>query len=494
MNTAFWTDPIVQLFVLAVLGLLLSRLVLRGHPVWRLIAHIVFLIALTALLLYHGIQPYAPDTQAGDVSRRIFIGLAKAVWWIGGAMVLISSVRLFLIFERKPREARLLQDLVIGLIYLGTGLSLIAYVFSVPVGTLIATSGVFAIILGLALQSTLNDVFSGIAMNLGRPYSVGDWIVLDDGVEGRVIETNWRATHLLSGTNDLIAIPNSRLAKANLTNLSSPDESHGVSIKVRVAPAPPSTVEDVMRTVLFSSNSILKSPMPSVTIKGIDGQAVDVELSCRVRDMAQVAVATNEIYDLVFRHCKAAGLPLAMPATAGGGLQEPDPAYLQHPGTAWRLLNAIPLFSPLTEDEKETLAASMTRQTYRKDAIIAGQGSQFTSLMLIRNGVVAITRKEGDREVELLRLSPGDCFGEEGMLTGASAPGCVKALTFVVAYEIKQERLAALMQDRPALADELGLILSRRLEAERLQTTGSRARGNEATTFAARIRQIFQLS
>jgi small-conductance mechanosensitive channel/CRP-like cAMP-binding protein len=493
MNTAFWTDPIVQLFVLAILGLLVSRLVLRGHPVWRLIAHIVFLIALTALLLYHGIQPYAPDTQAGDVSRRILIGFAKAVWWIGGAMVLISSVRLFLIFERKPREARLLQDLVVGLIYLGTGLSLIAYVFSVPVGTLIATSGVFAIILGLALQSTLNDVFSGIAMNLGRPYSVGDWIVLDDGVEGRVIETNWRATHLLSGTNDLIAIPNSRLAKANLTNRSSPDESHVISVRVRVTPTPPATIEEVMQTALFGSNTILKSPAPSVTIKGVDGQAVDVELICRVTDMAHIAVATNEIYDLIFRHCKAAGLPLAMPATAGG-LLEPDPAYLQHPSTAWRLLNAIPLFSPLTEDEKETLAASMTRKTYRKDAIIAEQGAQLTSLMLIRSGIVAMTRKEGDNNIELLRLSPGDCFGEEGMLTGASAPARIIALTFVVAYEIKQETLATLMQDRPALADELGVVLSRKLEAERFQNTESLSRGKEAMTFAVRIRRIFQLS
>lgn len=493
MNTGTWSDPIVQLSVLAVVGLVLSRLALRRHPAWRLIAHIVILIALTALLLYHGIQPYAPDTQAGDVSRRIFVGLAKAVWWIGGAMVLISSVRLFLIFERKPREARLLQDLFVGLIYLGTGLSVIAYVFSVPVGTLIATSGVFAIILGLALQSTLADVFSGIAMNLGRPYSVGDWIVLDDGVEGRVIETNWRATHLLSGTNDLVAIPNSRLAKANLTNLSSPDESHGISIRVRVSPAPPLTIEDVMQTVLLSSNSILKSPPPSVIIKGIDGQAIEVELSCRVRDMGQTAVATNEIYDLVFRHCKAAGLPLAMPATAAVA-QEQDPRYLQHPSTAWRLLNAIPLFSPLTEDEKETLATSMTRQTYRKDAIIAEQGSKLTSLMLIRNGVVAITRREDDHDIEFLRLSPGDCFGEEGMLTGASSPGRIKALTFVVAYEITQERLATLMHDRPALADELGLILSRRLEAERLQTKGSLTTGKEATTFAARIRQIFQIS
>ncbi|MBY5720671.1 mechanosensitive ion channel [Rhizobium leguminosarum] len=493
MNIALWTDPIVQLFILAVLGLLVSRLVLHGHPVWRLIAHFIFWVALTVLLLYHDIQPYAPDIHAGDVSRRIFIGLAKAVWWIGGAMVLISSVRLFLIFERKPREARLLQDLVIGLIYLGTALSVIAYVFSVPVGTLIATSGVFAIILGLALQSTLNDVFSGIAMNLGRPYSVGDWIVLDDGVEGRVIETNWRATHLLSGTNDLIAIPNSRLAKANLTNLSSPDESHGISIRVRVAPTPPATIEEVMRTVLFSSNSTLKLPAPTVTIKGIDGQAVDVELSGRVKDIAHIAVATNEIYDLIFRHCKAAGLPLALPATAGTA-QAQDPSFLQHPSTAWRLLNAIPLFSPLTEDEKETLAASMTRQTYRKDAIIAEQGAQFTSLMLIRSGVVAMTRKGGDRLIELLRLSPGDCFGEEGMLTGATAPGSITALTFVVVYEIKQETLATLMQDRPGLADELGLVLSRKLEAERLQETESLERGKEAMTFAARIRRIFQLS
>ncbi|MDQ0563758.1 small-conductance mechanosensitive channel/CRP-like cAMP-binding protein [Rhizobium mesoamericanum] len=493
MTAALWRDPIVQFFAFAVLGLILSRLVLRGHPVWRLIANITFLIVLTTLLLYNGIEPYAPDTHAGDMSRRIFVGFAKAVWWIGGAMVLISSVRLFLIFERKPREARLLQDLVVGLIYLGTALSVIAYVFSVPVGTLIATSGVFAIILGLALQSTLADVFSGIALNLGRPYSVGDWIVLDSGVEGRVIETNWRATHLLSGTNDLIAIPNSQLAKANLTNLSSPDESHGISIKIRVAPAPPATIEEVMRTVLFSSNNILKSPSPSVTIKGLDGQAVEVELSCRVRNMAQMPIATNEIYDLIFRHCKAAGLPLAVPATSGVS-QEQDAAYLQHPSTAWRLLNAVPLFSPLTEDEKETLAASMTRQTYRKDAIIAEQGSRLMSLMLIRNGVVAISRKEGDREIELMRLSPGDCFGEEGMLTGSPSPGSVKALTFVVAYEIKPERLATLMHERPALADELGLILSRRVEAERLQTMEPLSRGEQAATFAARIRKIFQLS
>lgn len=491
-------DPITQFCILVVAGLLLSRIVLRGHPTLRLVCHVAFFVVLTALLLYHGIEPYTSDATGEDISHRIFIGVVKAVWWIAGAMVLVSSVRLFLIFERKPREVRLLQDLVVGIIYLGAGLSIIAYVFAVPVGTLIATSGVFAIILGLALQSTLNDVFSGIALNLGRPYAVGDWIVLDDGTQGRVVETNWRSTHLLNGTNDLIIIPNSGLAKARLVNLNSPDESHGISLTVRIVPVkPPAAIEEVMQTVLLSSNSILKQPSPSVTIKQLNSQAVEVELSCRVKDISRTTTARNEIYDLVFRHCKAAGLPLAPPETAGAlGVEPPqDTAASQRPETPWRLLSAMALFTPLTEDEKEALAAKMTRRTYRSNTVIAAQNSKLTSLMVIRSGVVVISREENGREIELTRLSPGDCFGEGGVLMGAAEPGTARALTFVVVYEITQGELAAVMHDRPALAEELGLLMSRRLEAERhlVGLAESTMNGKRATSLAVRIRHLFQL-
>lgn len=493
------TDPITQFCILVAAGLSLNLIVLRGHRTLRLVCHVAFFALLTAILLSHGIEPYTSDSTGEDMSHRIFIGAAKALWWIAGAMVLVSSVRLFLIFEHKPREVRLLQDLVVGIIYLGAGLSIISYVFAVPVGTLIATSGVFAIILGLALQSTLNDVFSGIALNLGRPYTVGDWIVLDDGTQGRVVETNWRSTHLLNGTNDLIIIPNSGLAKARLVNLNSPDESHGISLIVRIAPVrPPAVIEEVMQTVLLSSNSILKQPSPSVTIKKLDSQAVEIELSCRVKDISRTTTARNEIYDLVFRHCRAAGLPLAPPETAAGvtGVDhQEDATASKHPETAWRLLGAMALFAPLTEDEKEALAAKMTRRTYRSNTIIAAQDSKLTSLMVIRSGVVVITREEHGREFELTRLSPGDCFGEGGVLMGAAEPGTVRALTFVVVYEITQEELSTVMHDRPALAEELGLLLSRRIEAERhlIGLAESAMSGKQATSLAARIRHLFQL-
>ena len=135
---------------------------------------------------------------------------------------------------------------------------------------LIATSGVFAIIVGLALQSTLADVFSGIALNLSKPYGIGDWVALGNGIEGKVVETNWRATHFLNGANDLVIVPNSDLAKARLTNLSIPQRSHGVSLTVRFKPhRAPSAMVDVMRSVLLSGNSILAMPEPTAQVKAL---------------------------------------------------------------------------------------------------------------------------------------------------------------------------------------------------------------------------------
>ncbi|PZM12535.1 mechanosensitive ion channel family protein [Rhizobium tubonense] len=491
-------NPIVQFCAVILVSIVVSRVLLRRHRAYRLVAQIVFFIALTGILLYHDIVPYTPAPPESSVSMRIFLGVAKAVWWVNGAWVLVGFVRVFLIFERKPREGRLLQDLVVGVIYLGAALSVVSYVFGVPIGTLIATSGVFAIILGLALQSTLNDVFSGIALNLGRPYSVGNWVVLDDDVQGRVVETNWRATHLLNGTNDLVIIPNSALAKARLTNLSSPDETHGISITVRVDPtAVPRVITDVMRNVLLSTNSILKVPEPTVTIDSLDGQALQIGLSCRVKDISMVATAKNEIFDLIYRHTKSSGLKLAAPvgSTAATPAEPTSEGTGQHTGTPWRLLNNIPLFTPLTEDEKEVLASHMSRRTYHKDAIIAEQDTRLTSLMIMRTGVVSISRKEAGRSIELTRLAPGDYFGEGGVLMGAGEVGTTRALTYVVIYEIGQDCLAPLLHDRPSIAEELGLIMSKRIEAERhLFSSGDLlANGARAGSLTSRIRHLFQL-
>lgn len=492
-------DPIVQTGLVATLGALVTRILLRSRRTLRLVGQSTFFLALTGLLLYHGIIPYEVDPAGISRVQQVFIGIVKVIWWINAAWSLIGVVRVFLILEHQPREGRLLQELVVGVIYVAAILSIIAYVFNVPVGTLIATSGAVAIVLGLALQSTLGDVFSGVALNLARPYGIGDWLVLGNGIEGKVVETNWRATHLLTGTNDLVVVPNSDLAKARLTNISSPEQSHGVALTVRFRPSTaPSTMADVMRSVLLSSNSILSQPEPSVQTVSLDGGAVELELAFRVADRALAGKAKSEIFDLIFRHAKAAGLTLAAPLEAVGPAN-PEPNGVEVPfgfhTTPRRLLDAIPLFASLTEDEKEALASTMTRRTFRKGEILAEQGEVLKSLMILRSGVVTVNRRDGERETELGRLAPGDCLGEGGLLTEAGELGSVKALTFVVVYEITQKGLAPLMQERPAIADELALLLSKRNASGQLRLGGG-DRADAATTMPplrARIRQLFKL-
>ena len=491
-------DPIVQTGVLAVIGAVVTRVLLRHHPTRRLVGQLSFFAALTALLLYHGIVPYQPGPAASKI-QTFFVGLAKVVWWLNAAWSLISIVRVFLILEQQPREGRLLQDLVVGVIYVSALLSVVAYVFNAPVGTLIATSGVFAIILGLAMQSTLSDLFSGIAINLSRPYGIGDWLVLGSGIEGRVVETNWRATHLLSGANDLIIVPNSDLAKARLTNLSTPDRSHGVSLKVRFRPTvTPATMAEVMRSVLLSSNSILFVPEPGVQATALDADAVELELSFRVADMSAAGKAKSELIDLIYRHARAAGLVLAPSAEVAAIMPAQGPAEIaaaQNRSTPLRLLDAIALFNSLTEDEKEALAATMTRRSFRGGDTVVEQGTVMKSLMIVRSGVAALVRSEFGGETELRRMAPGDFFGENGLLTGEGEPGTVRALTLVVVYEITQEGLAPLMRDRPTIAEELGSVLARRTTAERYRLEQGRghAASASAPSLAERIRHLFDL-
>src|SRR5690348_15206749 len=97
-------DPFVQTGVLAVVGAIITRILLRRYPAWRLTVQLVFFTALTALLLNYGIIPYEIAPDSTPIIERFFVATAKIIWWINAAWLLTSCARVFLIFERRPRE------------------------------------------------------------------------------------------------------------------------------------------------------------------------------------------------------------------------------------------------------------------------------------------------------------------------------------------------------------------------------------------------------
>jgi small-conductance mechanosensitive channel len=172
-------------------------------------------------------SPIEGPARPGEPAVQIASQVLEVAWWLLGAR--LGIMILDVIFMRRSwHHERLFQELLGAVVFLAATVAAIAYVLHVPVGGLIATSGAMAIVIGLAVQSTLSDVFSGLVINTTEPYQPGDWISVD-GVEGKVVEMNWRATHILNAQGNTVVVPNNVAAKAKITNVSRPASLHGVS-------------------------------------------------------------------------------------------------------------------------------------------------------------------------------------------------------------------------------------------------------------------------
>ena len=478
-------SPLDLLNGLGVGGIVLWHLVPAGRSNTRLVGQLVLFAVMTLVLVGHDISPVRFEGFAGRAPTALSLQSAKLLWWLHLAWALIGLVRIYLVLEGRPREARLLQDLVVGIVYLGMACSVLAFVFGVPIGTLVATSGVIAILLGLALQSTLGDVFSGIALTIGRPYVIGDWILLGDGTEGRVVESNWRSTHLMTGASNIVVLPNSVLAKLALTNISRPAETHLLGLDIRIAPTRmPSVILDVMRSALASCNVIVQTPTPVVALRGLDATALSIELQFTVRSPSQRIAARNEVLDRVYRHCKAAGLLLALPPTAAFVGDLPTEETAVPPSvTPLELIEAMPIFGSLTAAEKGVLATSATTRGFDRGEVIVRQGDRLTTLMMIRAGTVGLDCGGEPNGF----LSAGDCFGETGLLTGSGEACTLEALSRVTAYALDKDAFADLLAQRPALAEDLALHLS---EAVASIPIGANANAHADNRVQALLRSI----
>jgi len=261
------SSPLLLGTALILLDLVIWQLIPLQHRAWRIGTRLVLFVLFSAVLVAAGMSPLQPPPWPDDVARNLMATVLAIGWWLLGART-VTVVFGLLLVARGSHGGRLLQDVLGALIFLAAVVAAAGYVLQLPVKGLLATSGVMAIVIGLALQSTLADVFSGIVLNTTRPYQIGDSIAID-GTEGKVLDIDWRATRLLTGTGSLAVIPNSVAAKARLLNHSRPADVHGVSINVVVpAKVRPRRVFDALEKALHQRD-------PCVTCAQGVGQGLD---------------------------------------------------------------------------------------------------------------------------------------------------------------------------------------------------------------------------
>jgi small-conductance mechanosensitive channel/CRP-like cAMP-binding protein len=496
--------PYTQTYALAVaggvlvLGFVVTHVGFRRSSIGQFICQLATFLTFSAALVSGGVVPFRPTPVMALTATYVAISLFKVIWWLASAWLFTGFIRAGLVFRRQAVKTRFLQDLFAGFIYICAVLGIIAYVFDIPVSGLLAASGVIAIVLGLALQSTLGDVFSGVVLNVSKPYVPGDWLILEGDLEGRVVETNWRSTTLLTPDNDLSIVPNSIIARARLINASNPIGAHGITARIRVDPTgAPSTAVAVLETALLGCNQILRAPPASVAICSLDAMALECELQFFVALVEQGPNAQNEVYDRVFRHCAAAGIRLAPPANSPMTLPARNVPFnpLDAPR---RLLERLPIFSSLTVEDRLTLAPKMVRMVYKPGDVLVADGALVAKLMILSSGVLVASKHEKGGEIEVLRLAPGDCFGQGGPRPSTTTNFKVSAVTRSVVYDIAQPDMMQLMTDRPAISAELEQLAQRREAAAKSRIKpildGSAHTKTSAERLATRVKSLLSLS
>jgi small-conductance mechanosensitive channel/CRP-like cAMP-binding protein len=462
---------------------------LRGKwPLWlRAVWSVGIFVLLTLVLRKLLGSPLRPHFEAVP-GVAFWEKLIEAGWWLIGARGAIALMRLVVVLEHRPRETQIGRDLVAGGIYIATGLAVIDFVFAVPIGGLLATSGIIAIVLGLALQSTLADVFSGIAVGLERAYRAGDMIWVEGEIEGQVVQVTWRSTQIATGQNNIAIVPNSVIAKARIINRSRPTPVRGGAVTVRLDPAiAPETCEAALVAAARSCPMLLHTPAPEVACTGLSGDGCSYQLSFSVASSSLMAKAQNQLLTAMHRHLRAAGIALSV---AGEATVPPAPAP-----TPAEMLEKSDLFGMIPAAQRDLLASHFETIGLQTGETLIRQGAEPDALYVLASGAVEISVPGPAGEPRVVaHMLPGESIGAIGLITGAQYAASATAVTPVKAYRLDKDALAEAIRMEPALVKGLETLAQRGQHALRRDAAaGEEDRHGGSEMFLSRLRNLLHV-
>jgi small-conductance mechanosensitive channel/CRP-like cAMP-binding protein len=441
--------------LLLAIDALLWHLVPFKHRVSRVGVRLALFVLFSAVLINAGVSPLQAPLFADDPVAQLGATALGILWWLYAARVLTEVIGLALM-RRIGHSGRLLQDVIGALVFLIAVVAAAGYVLELPVKGLLATSGVVAIVVGLALQSTLSDVFSGIVLNTTKPYQVDDRVSID-GIEGKVLDIDWRATHLLTSAGSTAVVPNSVAAKAKIVNLSRPFNVHGVSISIQVPNhIRPRRVLDALDRTLQGSSSLLLDPAPKAVLKEAGETMSEYVASGFIAELAKKGEVRNQLFDLAHRHLEAAGIS-----------RQPD-GVIEPSTRARALLDEVKIFRSLSAEERDRLAQNMVAQQYAAGEVVLDLEEVPDSLFVIATGVVSATVPDGNTQIEAGRMGPSEVMGEQSILADTPSQARFTAMTSSIIYRLDKSLTRSCMEQRREVDRALNKLQAVRQQNSRM--------------------------
>jgi CRP-like cAMP-binding protein len=408
-------------------------------------------------------------------------------------LVLASVNALVALVANKWRDDRpsdrfpgIVQDAAVIALFMAIGTVLLRE-------QLLTTSAVGAVVLGFALQDTLGNLFAGLAIQIEKPFRVGQWIQVGER-EGQVHEITWRATKLHTKAGQFLVVPNSMIAKEPVLNFSEPTLPTRVEVEVGASyTTPPNDVKRAIHEAIGNAPLAMRTPAPQVVIKAFGGSAIDYLALFWIEDYATDRLARDQVRTNIWYTFRRDNIEIPWPIQIQYEREEAPVRSDADIAAAADRLGSVDLFSTQTPDARLRLATAARHHLFAAGEAMVRQDAAGDSMFVLLGGGARVSLEPSGQEVAV--IPAGGFFGEMSMLTGDRRTATVRAIEDVRALEVSAADFRDLAVADPALLDHISsVVTARRQGLHAARASAAPAAPPEAKqTFLARMRKFLHV-
>lgn len=487
--------------VIALLASMIAVVLSINHPRLRPYRNsfiiFQFLIGLILMLVAEGVvlDEMISTFNADQKALRFIVRVFDILWWIIPMFFVIIGISRFVwqplekaTNRNIPAVAKnFVNTIVITLAVFG----IIAFVFDEKITSLLATSGLIVMIIGLAIQVNIANIFSGIALNIERPFQIGDWVEIGDTPIGKVTDVSWRSTKIRTRTGSFLSVPNSKASESIIRNFTYPNQDQEIHRFVHIDRRhKPERVCKILKDAIFAA------PMaPGTRILSGDAEFVGVvdwaakyEMIVTVDNMDEMDLQMSLVMTAVWAGLNRFGIE-QVTQRQDVYFHRPDPVEADpvDPTAPLPVLSSVSVFAPFSPEDKKHLASVIAPKWFDEGEEIMAQGDPGSSMFLIYEGTISIIIDTPNGELEVARMGPGSFLGEMAMLSGEPRSATVRALTRAGAYEVSKSHIAPLIEQNPEVLSELSEVVAERQMETKRKTMEAGKFDSERRSLAKRL-------
>jgi small-conductance mechanosensitive channel/CRP-like cAMP-binding protein len=383
-----------------------------------------------------------------------------------GTLVALTLLRRFyweLWFERHyhVRAPKFLSQVVALVSVIAALLFTLKAIYHLPIeGALLGSTVVLGII-GFAMQDLLGNIIAGVGIEIGKPYRVGDWLIVD-GKRAEVMEVNWRSTRLRDNDGVSYDVPNRHMVGTTVVNLTFPDRLHGVRLRVHFEySTPPNTVKDALQHAALNAEGVLSTPKPAVFLIDYGENAIFYEVRIWIDDESRYNPICDAVRTNIWYEAQRAGLRIPFPIRTVQ-IERPKVDRRSALEAARTSIRRQPFLQLLSKEHLDQLLADAKLLRFGRGERIIEEGKEGRSMFILVRGSADVFVKVNDEQRHVATLKDGDYCGEMSLLTGEPRSATVKALTDCEMWELSKDTLADILAENTALVERLSEILAKR--------------------------------